>query len=111
MSDSMYSRGWKVVAKVMAESMHSREGAVPAPGVIPVDNAGQPRVTGAMKAACIGEFELPVEVPVWDPEEEAFTYEMEERMVTVPWDLCKQIYKAMAAQAMQEDFRLDSDKS
>lgn len=68
---------------------------------IPLDHAGRPKVSSEMKAACIGEFSFTIEVPEIDEDQE-FTGQMLDREVTVPWDLCKKIYKAMAARAMQD---------
>lgn len=68
---------------------------------IPLDHAGRPKVSSAMKAGCIGEFSFTIEVPEIDEEQE-FTGQMMDREVTVPWDLCKKIYKAMASRAMQD---------
>ena len=64
---------------------------VPADPRYPLEK--QPLITNEMKAECIGEFS-------W--EEEADYYDEDGNIVehvatrTVPWDLCKKIYKQMA---------------
>lgn len=51
---------------------------------IPLDErTGKPLVTSAMKAACIGEIDYVDQI-------------------TVPWDTCKKIYKAMVLEAAKE---------
>lgn len=73
----------------------------------------RPKITNAMKANCIGEFVFTVSEPcpvcllsmneVYDDIEclcndsEDSTYERE---MVVPWDTCKEIYKAMAMEAV-----------
>ena len=65
--------------------------------LVPVDHAGKPKVTNEMKARCIGEFEWTEEYSFYDEDGD-----VHEDTCTniVPWDLCKQIYKAMASVAM-----------
>lgn len=67
-------------------------------GMIPLHH-GEPDITNEMKGRCIGEFSFEIEVPEVDDDMEV-TGEMEDITVTVPWDLCKDIYKAMAKVAM-----------
>lgn len=59
--------------------------------LVPIERS----VNSAMKAECIGEFSFNIEVPEFDEETEEFTGETVAREVTVPWDVCKRIYKAM----------------
>jgi hypothetical protein len=68
--------------------------------LIPIDANGLPKVTSIMKADNIGEFEISIDFPEWDEDDECFTCEMEAQKRDVPWDKCKEIYKAMAWSAM-----------
>lgn len=67
---------------------------------------GRPKITANMKAECIGEF-------LWS--EQADYYDENGDMVehvatrTVPWDLCKEIYKRMAQVAAKEVYNVESD--
>ena len=51
-----------------------------------------------MKAACMGEFSWTEDASYYDEDGDLIEYEAER---TVPWDLCKKIYKAMAMVAAQ----------
>ena len=78
---------------------------------IPIDErTGKPLVTSAMKAECIAEFSFQREIAC-----PACCYESEEteqdscalcngsgeytEKLVIPWDTCKEIYKAMAIEA------------
>ena len=71
--------------------------------------SGKPEITNAMKAECIGEFTFDVErvcthcaVAFHDEDHECEVCDGEieyTETVTVPWDTCKEIYKAMATEA------------
>lgn len=77
---------------------------------IPIDErTGRPLVTSAMKAACIGEFTFTRQNSCTE------CYECADEncdicggeidyieTIAVPWDTCKEIYKAMATSAEQE---------
>lgn len=68
---------------------------------IPVDErTGKPKVTSAMKAEFIGEFFWIEEAPFYD--ENGDLHEDNVQTVTVPWTICKEIYKRMAAAAARE---------
>lgn len=75
---------------------------------IPVDlRTGKPMVSSDMKAECIGEFSFETEQTCYhcyeiekDKDCEVCGGEVNyQQKVTVPWNTCKDIYKAMAAEA------------
>ena len=67
---------------------------------IPVDSRnGRPLVTTAMKIECIGEFYWDEDAPYYD--ENGELHEHVQRN-TVPWTICKEIYKRMAVAAAKE---------
>lgn len=67
---------------------------------IPVDErTGKPKVTSAMKVECIGEFSWTEEAPFYD--ENGDLHE-DIVLITVPWTICKEIYKRMATAAARE---------
>jgi hypothetical protein len=74
---------------------------------IPIDQrTGKPLVSSAIKASCIGEFTFDREASCMACFEEADkTCEIcageidYVETITVPWDTCKKIYKAMAIEA------------
>ncbi len=59
----------------------------------------KPEITNSMKALCMGAFAWDEDSPYYDE-----LGELHEHTATreVPWDLCKQIYKTMAQQAIRE---------
>ena len=61
---------------------------------VPVDHAGNPAVTNEMKAECIGEFSWKEDWPYFD--EDGVLHECNIVTHTVPWSVCKEIYKRMA---------------
>jgi hypothetical protein len=77
---------------------------------VPIDErSGKPLVTSAMKAACIGEFTFPMHrvctecLEIADEECDVCGGEIDYiDQITVPWDTCKAIYKAMAMEAAKE---------
>lgn len=52
----------------------------------------RPLITNEMKAECIGEFSWEEEAPYYDENGNLIEHVASR---TVPWDLCKQIYKRM----------------
>lgn len=58
----------------------------------------QPLITNEMKAECIGEFSWQEEADYYD---EDGNYIEHVETHTVPWNLCKEIYKRMAMVAAQ----------
>lgn len=70
--------------------------------LIPLDtrySEPRPLITNRMKAACIGEFTIPVDLPELDDDGET-TGGCITVAATVPWDTMKAIYKRMASEAM-----------
>jgi len=65
---------------------------------LPVDDAGSAVVTNKMKAEFIGEFSWKEGWPYYD--ENGKLHENNVVTHTVPWSLCKEIYKKMVAYAM-----------
>jgi hypothetical protein len=73
---------------------------------IPLDLGGKPKITAEMKAECIGEFTFKRENTCYECFENADSScvicagEIDyTETITVPWDTCKKIYKAMAIAA------------
>jgi hypothetical protein len=77
---------------------------------IPIDErTGKPLVTSAMKTACLSEFTFPMHRVCHECFEEAdencdvcggeIDYVDQ---ITVPWDTCKEIYKAMSLEAAKD---------
>jgi hypothetical protein len=64
---------------------------------IPVDDSGEPLVTDEMKAECLGEFKWEEDWPYYD--ENGKFHEDHVHTHTVPWSVCKEIYKRMAKAA------------
>lgn len=75
-----------------------------ATATIPLDNEGNPDITDGMKAECANEFAFTVPAECGEcidvrPDDDcevcggAIIYQRE---ITVPWDVCKKIYKKMA---------------
>lgn len=90
------------------EAIPHKQGGELASGVpsgyalIPLRN-GSPEVTNEMKVECIGEFSWQEEAPYYDEDGELHDYVATH---TVPWSVCKAIYKKMASVAhrkQQED--------
>jgi len=68
--------------------------------VIPVDfRNNTPSVSTEMKSKFIGEFSWITEYIYLDEDGHEVLIE---QTITVPWDVCKAIYKAMATQAAKE---------
>lgn len=65
---------------------------------IPARN-GEPEITNAMKAACIGEFSWTEDARYYDEEGNLVEHEATRE---VPWRLVKEIYKRMATIAARE---------
>lgn len=97
---------WKVIAHDQAETISdlqedvhywrqkAREQVPDGSAVIPLDpRNGKPLITNEMKKTHIGEYEFAF--PSVDEDGEEIM-----QSVTVPWDLCKTLYKAMAQTAM-----------
>jgi len=61
---------------------------------------GQAKVTSEIKAECIGEFSWQEEAPYYDENGEVIEHTATH---VVPWDLCKKIYRRMAALAERGD--------
>ena len=69
---------------------------------IPVDERYKdttPKITNKMKAACHGEFSWEEDAPYYDEYGDVIEHTATRE---VPWDLCKDIYKAMALIANSE---------
>jgi hypothetical protein len=64
---------------------------IPADPRYPLDK--QPLITNEMKAECLGEFEWEEEAPYYDEHGDLHEHTATH---TVPWTLCKEIYKKMA---------------
>lgn len=60
---------------------------------------GKPLITNQMKAECIGEFSWQEEADYYDEDGNIVEYVATR---TVPWDLCKEIYKMMVKVAAKE---------
>jgi len=56
----------------------------------------KPLITNEMKAECIGEFSWEEQADYYDEHGNVIEYTATR---TVPWDLCKEIYKRMAVAA------------
>ena len=96
-----YGRICKVIDLIHPINVTPSKAEVPSGyALIPLDANGLPKITNTMKADNIGEFELSIEFPEWNEETEEYTGEMENKKRDVPWDKCKEIYKAMAWSAM-----------
>ena len=59
----------------------------------------KPKITNQMKADCIGEFSWTEDSPYYNEDGKLFEGEVTH---VVPWNLCKEIYKAMAIVASKE---------
>jgi len=69
--------------------------------LVPIDKP----ITNQMKAECIGEFSFCIDVPEIIEAKNGWTVTGEKAQieVTVPWDVCKQIYKAMLKAAPKKE--------
>lgn len=71
--------------------------------VIAIRPNGQPDVTSSMKASCIGEFHIKVEEVCTSCNEHTcdvcFGEGYISREVVIPWDTCKDIFKAMVLES------------
>ena len=56
----------------------------------------EPMITNTMKRYCMGEFEWQEDAPYYD---EDGVLHQHTATRTVPWDICKKIYKQMATMA------------
>lgn len=60
---------------------------------------GEPVISNKMKAECIGEFSWQEDADYYDEEGNVVEHVATR---TVPWDLCKKIYKRMALVAAED---------
>lgn len=108
--DGRYGKVMRALAGAFAEAACEELAKIPhgtaaaeGTGLIPLDPSytiPHALVTSSMKAACHGEFTIPVEQPEFDDGGDA-TGECVTVDVPVPWDTMKAIYKMMANEAMR----------
>lgn len=97
-----YERGHQIGCENNPVDRNLRSSAQPQPAVpegfalIPL-RGGRPEITNDMKAKCMGEFSWEEYAPYNDEDGDFHDYTATH---TVPWDLCKEIYKAMARCAL-----------